>query len=208
MVSTAVSVHERTPTMPLLIRRRRPIAEPAGDHATLTGTAGAGRIVLALAELGIDLGDLDQLVVDPAATAADIDRIRVAAAYPLVVLGSHLVNRPEPGIRGSLINLAKRHLGPHARLLLEHHPIDWVESVGEVQPTPGGAPGMLEVRRHAPFVSAVSVYDVGGHEVRQPFTAQVLSEDELAATLGAAGLASVRRLGPTWLLAAPLEDAA
>ena len=39
----------------LLIRRRRPIGEPAGDASTLDGTRGAGRIIGALAALGIDL---------------------------------------------------------------------------------------------------------------------------------------------------------
>jgi hypothetical protein len=62
---------------------------------------------------------------------------------------------------------------------------------------------MVDVRRDPPFVSAVSVFDVGGRVVRQPFTARVLSEVELADALGAAGLVVVRRLSPTWLEATP-----
>jgi hypothetical protein len=188
-------------TRSLLIRRRRPIAEPAGDDATLTGTTGAGRIVHALADLGIDLGSLEQLLVEPEPTVRALDRVDVRATFPLVALGSHLVNRPEEPIRSALVRLAIRHLAPGGRLLVEHHPAEWAESAGEVQATPGGAPGMLEIRRDPPFVSAVSVYDAGGHEVRQPFTARVLSDAELGAELEAAGLEVEQRLGPTWIAA-------
>ena len=64
---------------------------------------------------------------------------------------------------------------------------------------------MTRVRVEPPFVSAVSVYDVGGRVVRRPFTARVLSEPELVDALAAAGLFVRRRLSPTWLVAGPVE---
>jgi hypothetical protein len=194
------------PVGTLLILRRRPIAEPAGDATTFAGTGGTGRIVHALAELGVDLDGIEQAIVDPDPTVAALDSLDASVAYPVVVLGSHLINRPEEPVRRALIRLARRHLAPRGRLLVEHHPADWVESAGEVQPTPGGAPGMLEIRRDPPFVSAVSVYDAGGPEVRQPFTARVLSEAELAAELATAGLVIEQRLGPTWVRARSRHD--
>jgi hypothetical protein len=60
------------------------------------------------------------------------------------------------------------------------------------------------VRADPPFVSAVSVFDVGGRLVRQPFRARVLSDAELDAAFGAAQLRRVRRLGATWIEAAPI----
>jgi hypothetical protein len=192
----------------LLIRRRRPIGEPAAiaptsNAPTLDGTRGAGRIVQAVTELGVDLGSVLQVVVEPEASAAQIDGLELGRVFDVVVLGSHLVNRPEEAVRQALLALARRHLAPDlapaGRLLIEHHPIDWAETAADVRPTPGGPLGMLEVRREPPFVSAVSVYDVGGRVVRQPFTARVLSEQELSAACSAAGLAVRRRLGPTWL---------
>jgi hypothetical protein len=60
---------------------------------------------------------------------------------------------------------------------------------------------MEAVRRHPPFVSAISTYDIGGHEVRQPFTARVLSGAELEGELTLAGLVRPRRRSPTWLSA-------
>jgi hypothetical protein len=185
----------------LLIRRRRPIGEPAGDAATLEGTRGAGRIVGVLGELGlgVDLEGVRQLLVTADASAANIDALTLNARFATVVLGSHLINRPEPADRAASLRLAVRHLEPAGRLLIEHHPIDWAETAAEVRATPGGQLGMVDVRREPPFVSAVSVYDVGGRITRQPFRARVLSERELAEALADASLAFVARLSLTWL---------
>jgi len=186
----------------LLIRRRRPIGEPAGDASTLGGPSGAGRIVQVLAELGIDLDGIQQLIVDPEASARDLDALGAVGTFPLVILGSHLINRPEALDRTALLGLARRHLAPGGELLIEHHPIDWAETAADVRPTPGGSQlGMVDVRRDPPFVAAVSVYDVGGRVVRQPFRARVLSDEDLASELGTAGLVVDRRLSPTWLAA-------
>jgi hypothetical protein len=204
----------------LLIRRRRPIGELAGTAATLDGIRGAGRIVAARAELGVELGvnrggDLDdslgsvhQLVVDPEWPPDDIDGLDLGREFGLVVLGSHMVNRPEEPIRLVLLGLARRHLAADGRLLIEHHPIDWAQTASEIRATPGGAPGMVDVRRDPPFVSAISVYDARGRVESQPFTARVLSEDELAAACAAAGLTVRGRLGPTWLRASSAASTA
>ena len=75
--------------------------------------------------------------------------------------------------------LAARHLAAGGRVLIEHHPLDWAETAEPTRPTPGATVGMVDVVRDPPFVAAVSVYDVGGRIVRQPFTARVLSNPEL-----------------------------
>jgi hypothetical protein len=193
------------PVTALLIRRRRPIGEPAGagTASIYDGIAGAGRIVQSLAELGVALDAVSQLVVDPEAPPGDLDGVDVDTRFPLVVLGSHLVNLPDEGARSSLLHVARRHLAPEGTLLVEHHPVDWAETAAETRPTPGSSVGMTKVRRDPPFVSAVSTYDVGGRWVEQPFTARVLSEAELDAALADAGLVRIGRLGPTWLEAMP-----
>ena len=196
-------------TSVLLIRRRRPIGEPEGPGRTpsagvtiLEGTTGAGRICATLLELGVELSGVRQAAVDPDATPADLDGIDLSEAFDRVVLGSHLVNLPEEEPRAAWLRLAVRHLAPTGNLLLEHHPIDWAETAEPTAPMPGATVGMEEVRRHPPFVSAVSTFDIGGRYVRQPFTARVLSDEELAAVIAGAGLEVRRRLSPTWLEAA------
>jgi hypothetical protein len=194
----------------LLLRRRRPIGEPSGLAstswsfvATLRGTAGAGRIFHALTELGVTITPMAQALIDPAVGHADLDAFDLDRRFDTVVLGSHLVNLPDADARGAFLRAARRHALDGGTVLVEHHPVDWAETAAATTPTPGGAPGMEEVLRDPPFVSAVSTYDIGGRYVRQPFTARVLSETELAAELEAAGLTLRRRLGPTWLEAVP-----
>ena len=198
----------------LLIRRRRPIGEPGegGRHGgerrhpqtldVIDGTAGAGRICAALLELGIGLSGVRQAVIDADASINELDALDLGARFDLVVLGSHLINLPDDDRRSAFLRLAARHAETGGSFLVEHHPIDWAETAEPTTPTPGADVGMEEVRRHPPFVSAVSTFDIGGRYVRQPFTARVLSDAELADALGDCGLAVSRRLGPTWLEAA------
>jgi hypothetical protein len=194
----------------LLIRRLRPIGEPAAlrplgtsGAGSVDGTAGAGRIVHALVEAGIHCDPVVQLVVSAELDVDDLGSLVEEREFESVVLGSHLVNLPDERRRSSLLDLAARHVAADGVVIVEHHPIDWAETADAVEPTPGSAVGMEAVRREPPFVSAVSVFDIGGRIVRQPFTARVLSERELADALAAAGLHVTRRLGPTFLESAP-----
>jgi hypothetical protein len=198
----------------LLIRRRRPIGEPGegGRHGgerrhsqtldVVDGTAGAGRICAALLDLGISLSGVRQAVIEADTPIDDLAAIELGTRFDLVVLGSHLVNLPDDDRRAAFLRLAARHAASGGGVLIEHHPIDWAETAEPTTPTPGADIGMEDVRRHPPFVSAVSTFDIGGRYVRQPFTARVLSEAELAEALGACGLVVARRLGPTLLEAA------
>jgi len=189
----------------LLIRRLRPIGEPArpsGSPAlsTLDGLQGAGRIAQALGALGILLEGVTQAVIDAEAPIDALAGIDLGRSVDVVVLGSHLVNAPDEARRGAFVDLAARHAAPGARLFLEHHPLDWAETADAVEATPGGSQlGMIDVRREPPFVSAVSVYDVGGRVERQPFRARVLTDAELDVALRGAGLDRVARRSPTWL---------
>lgn len=153
----------------------------------------------AVLDLGIPLDDVRQAVIDPVGPLEELEAAVAGGPFEVVVLGSHLVNNPDPDRRYAFLALAARHLAPGGRLMIEHHPIDWAATAEATRPMPGAAPGMVDVVRDPPFVSAVSVYDVGGQVVRQPFTARVLSEVELDAALDAAGLRRIGRLGPNWL---------
>lgn len=180
---------------------------PGSIHgaSTLHGTAGAGRALASLRELGLRFRTVIQAVIDPDLPAAEVDRLDAGRLFVFVILGSHLVNTPDEALRRAYLRAACRHLVGDCDVLVEHHPVDWAETAEATSPTPGAEVGMTSVKRDPPFVSAVSVYDVGGREVRQPFTARVLSERELEAELQAAGLRMRRRLSPTWIQAGPIE---
>ena len=107
-------------------------------------------------------------------------------------------------MRAILLGTAARRARPGGRVLVEHHPLDWLETaVDSWSERDGQRLGMVEVRIEPPFLSAVSVYEVGGEIVRQPFTAQVLTDDELRGALALAGLTVTSRLSGTWLEARP-----
>jgi hypothetical protein len=183
------------PVPTLLIRRRRPTGEPA----RLDGLGGAGRLSEALRALDIPIAEVAQVVIDHDGTIGELELIDLGPRFEIVALGSHLVNTPDPDRRRAYLALAARHLARGGRLLVEHHPIDWAETAEPTPSVPGSTLGMVEVRRHPPFVSAVSVFDSGDHVERQPFTALVLSETDLDATLAEAGLSRRARRSPTWL---------
>jgi hypothetical protein len=171
----------------------------------LRGTAGAGRVLASLQDLDLRFRTVIQAVLDPDLTPTVIDRLDAGRLFVFVILGSHLVNTPDQDVRRALLRAAARHLVGDCDVLVEHHPVDWAETAEPTPPTPGAEVGMTNVKRDPPFVSAVSVYDVGGREARQPFTARVLSKAELASELEAAGLFVRRHLGPSWLQAGPIE---
>jgi hypothetical protein len=189
----------------LLIRRRRPIGDPAAGQLH-DGIAGAGRIVHSLAEAGVVLDDsqIRQLLLDPDEHFDRIDRNVVGEAFDRVVVGSHLVNVPDGAVRIMVLEVAASR--SRGQVLVEHHPLDWLETAADVPATPGGSAGMIDVRVDPPFVSAVSVLDLGGRVLRQPFRARVLSDAELDEALAAARLRRVQRLGATWLEAAGARD--
>lgn len=195
----------------LLIRRRRPIGEspdlrPASTRRAhlLDGSSGAARVLHSLRELDVRFPTVIQAVLDEDAGIEDVAALDVGRLFVTVILGSHLVNVPEAGLRRGFLDAARRHLVGDCDVLVEHHPVDWAATAAAVPATASGAPGMTRVNVDPPFVSAVSVYDVGGRVVRRPFTARVLGEPELVDELAAAGLFVRRRLSPTWLVAGPL----
>jgi len=196
----------------LLIRRRRPIGEspdlrPGSTRRAhlLEGSSGAGRVLHALRELDLRFPTVIQSVLDEDADLEDVAALNVGRLFVTVILGSHLMNVPDPDLRRGFLEAARRHLVGDCDVLVEHHPVDWAQTAAAVPATAGGAPGMTRVRVEPPFVSAVSVYDVGGRVIRRPFTARVLDERELVAELAAAGLLVRRRLSPTWLVTGPVE---
>jgi len=156
-----------------------------------------------LTELGLPFRNVIQSIHTLDSRASDIDALDVGRQFDVAILGSHLVNLPDQDLRRAFLRAAGRHLVGDCEVLVEHHPVAWAETAEATPATPGAELGMRDIRRDPPFVSAVSVYDIGGRVVSQPFKARVLSEAELADELGASGLVVRRRLSPTWLVAGP-----
>ncbi|MFE3172051.1 class I SAM-dependent methyltransferase [Amycolatopsis sp. NPDC059090] len=151
-------------------------AVPAGA-AVLELGCGSGRVthpLLALAHPVVAVDESEEMLahVRGAETVcARIDELRLERRFPVVVLGSHLVNGPD---RQALLAAARRHLGHGGQLLVEWHPPAWFDQVAD------GAGGQLGdvrialegVRREGDRLSATVRYALGGRTWKQPFTCE------------------------------------
>jgi len=204
---------------PVLVYRRLPRGDveadviagvvPAGAHVLELG-AGAGRVTRALLARGFRVTAVDDSAAMLAAikgaetVVAQIEGLALGRRFDAVILGSHLVNTPDDAQRRAFLWAARDHVDQHGSVLLEHHASEWAHTAAEGESRAGDVTVALrEVRRHPPFVSAVAEYRVDGRVFRQPFTARIFSETELAAELLAAGLGKARPLTSTWTATRP-----
>lgn len=185
-------------------------AVPPGASILELG-AGAGRVTHPLVRLGYRVTAVDE---SPAMLAwvhgaervpARIEGLDLRQRFDAVLLASHLVNDPDDGRRLRFLETCRRHVADRGVVLIEHHAPDWAATATESEHDVDGITiALRDVRREPPFVSAVAVYTVDGQTFRQPFTARVLSTQELGAALRSAGLEVARSLTPTWTEARPI----
>lgn len=201
---------------PVLVYRRLPPGDaeaeviagavPARAQVLELG-AGAGRVTRALVARGLRVTAVDEsaemlAAIEGAETVqARIEGLALGRQFDAVVLGSHLIN-VDPPQRDAFLRACREHVRDDGAVLVEHYPADWAERAAPGEHVVGEVTVALrEVRRHAPYVTAVAEYVVDGHVFRQPLTARVLSADELAVALVSAGLAWVEPLTPVWTAA-------
>ncbi|GAA1034507.1 class I SAM-dependent methyltransferase [Amycolatopsis albidoflavus] len=151
-------------------------AVPAGA-AVLELGCGSGRVTHPLLALGHPVVAVDESaemlahIRGAETVCARIDELRLERRFPVVVLGSHLVNGPD---RQALLAAARRHLAPGGQLLVEWHPPAWFDQVAN------GAGGQLGdvrialegVRREGDRLSATVRYALGDRTWKQPFTCE------------------------------------
>jgi SAM-dependent methyltransferase len=206
----------------LLYRRLSAGDEPQVVHAALpVGSdilelgAGAGRVTHPLIALGHRVVAVDESaemlrwIRGAETVVAAIEGLDLGRRFDAVVLGSHFVNVPDDEERQALLATCERHVADDGVVLIEHHRADWAETAAEgSREVDGVVLSLTELRRHPPFVTATMVYQIDGRIFRQPFTARVLSADELAGELERAGLRFDQQLTPTWIAATPMRGPA
>jgi hypothetical protein len=133
-----------------------------------------------------------------------IEELRLGRRFAVVLLGSHLVNTPEPQ-RGEILAAARRHAADGADLMAEVYPpgMRWTEAqashAGPVEIH------LEDVTRVGSRISATVVYGLRERSWRQRFQAEMLDEPRLREVLAASGLRFERWLDESrgWLLARP-----
>jgi SAM-dependent methyltransferase len=172
---------------------------------------GAGRLANLLAARGFAVTAVDGSsamlagVAPPVrAVRARIEETRLGERFDLVVLASQLVNEPDDARRRALLATARAHVADDGAVFVEHLDPALLAGPGERTATVGPVDVRLRVRTvRGQVIDGEVRYTLHGRTWTQRFTSVLLDDAALGRELAAVGLASRRRLTPTWLQAGP-----
>jgi len=181
-----------------------PMGEPGIIHAAIPAGAGilelgagAGRVTRHLLELGHPVVAVDESAemlarVRGAQTVrARIQELRLGRRFDVVLLASFLVNTPDRELRRGFLTACREHVRDDGCVLVQRHQPAWFDEAVEGERTSDGITFRLrDLTRPGPGLLAATVeYQVGEHRWTQSFTAERVDDGQLAAALGAVGLA-------------------
>jgi SAM-dependent methyltransferase len=134
---------------------------------------------------------------------ADARTLRLQKRFDAVLLGSHLVNDPDPKTRLGLLRTCARHIEPSGRALIERYAPDWAPVDGPLGRRGEFDVSLERVSTDGETCSFTVVYERGTDRWTHTVAAQLLDDDELAAELGRAGLRLAGHLTPDkrWVVA-------
>lgn len=191
-------------------------ADLPADCEILELGCGAGRVTAPLAALGhaviaVDqspamIAEVERRVPSATTVTSDIEALDLERRLPVVLLASHLVN-DEPARRAAFLDACRRHVMPDGCVLVQAYDPgrDWGAAVG--RPTRSGPVTITLLRAHRAGnrLSASVALETRGRRWVQDFTATLLDEAGLRASLRHSALRFDRwvdRRGG-WLLARP-----
>jgi SAM-dependent methyltransferase len=185
-------------------------AVPPGASILELG-CGTGRILRPLAELGHPVLGVDESAGMLARAAglptvcSPIETLRLDRTFGAVLLASTMINT-EPVQRRAFLATCGRHVGPGGVVVIQQTAPRWF---AEGDPSEREVAGIRRVvrsaRRSGPQMDVLVEYHVGDRTWTHAFSAHEISEQELAADLGSAGLEFGRWLtgDRSWLTAVP-----
>jgi len=206
---SAVEVYARLPAF----------GEPGIVHAAIPPGAevlelgcGAGRVTHPLLRLGHPVVAVDS-------SADMLDRVRGATKvlsriedlaldrrFPVVLLGSHLVNALDPV---PLLASCARHVAADGVVLIERYPPGWVDTALPGESALDGVTYRLrDVSHPGPgLLRATMDYEFDDHRWSHSFEVRGLNDDQLAEALTEVGLVvdEVLTEDRTWVLARPVR---
>jgi SAM-dependent methyltransferase len=186
-------------------------AIPTGAEILELG-CGTGRMTHELIRLGHPVTAVDEapemLVHVRGATKVQcrVEELDLDRRFDAIVMASHLVNAADPRERRRLLEVCARHVQPAGRVIVEAYPEDWRPQVGVSAGRGDLAVTFLQADWDGPIVTATVEYRIGDQRWTQgPFTAEVLDEAGIAASVAGAGLAFDGWLDErrTWFAARP-----
>lgn len=177
--------------------------EPEIIHAAIPAEArilelgaGAGRITHPLLRLGHPVVAVDDSpallahVHDAQTVASTIEALELGEAFPVVVLGSHLINVPDSARRAAFLRCCRRHLRGDGCLLIERHAPEWFDTATDSEHAGDGIIYRLrDIRRpEIRMIAATMEYEIDGRVWTQSFCTSQINDEQLAKALRDAGL--------------------
>jgi SAM-dependent methyltransferase len=199
---------------------------PAGGEAELVHAAipdgadilelgcGVGRVTHELVRLGHPVVAVDESAemlthVRGAETVCSrIEDLRLERRFGCVLMMSRLVNTEESQ-RSAFLTAAARHVAPDGVVLIEKYDPAWQPQEGSPKRLGDVLISLEDVRLGSDHFSATARYQLGETVWRQPFTAWILDDRQLAESLAAAGLELIGALDDSgrWVAARPILSA-
>ena len=193
--------------------------EPEIVHAAIpTGASilelgsGTGRMTHELIRLGHPVTAVDESAemlahVRGATTVhGRIEDLDLGRGFDCVLLASHFVNTADPAERRRLLAACASHVLAGGRVLVQTYPEDWRPQAGDASGRDDLEISYMQADWDGSVVTATIEYRIGERRWMQgPFTAAVLDEPALVASLDEAGLAFDGWLDErrTWFAARP-----
>ena len=185
-------------------------AVPAGASILELG-CGTGRILRPLAELGHPVLGVDESAGMLAragglpTVCSPIETLRLDRTFGAVLLASTMINT-NPEQRQAFLDTCRRHASPGGVVVIQQTAPAWFRGSEPSQPEVEGIRRVVRsVRRTERYVDVEVEYHVGDRTWTHAFRPHQISDEELAADLGSAGLEFGRWLtgNRAWFTAVP-----
>jgi SAM-dependent methyltransferase len=185
-----------------------------GPSRILELGSGPGRITRELVARGHTVTAVDvssQMlahVTGAEVVCADARTLRLQKRFDAVLLGSHLVNDPDPKARLGLLRTCARHIEPAGRVLVERYAPDWAPLDGPLGRRGEFDVSLEHVSTGGKTLSFTVVYERGSDRWTHAVTARLMDDAQLAAELAQAGLRLAGHLTPDkrWVAALRAMD--
>lgn len=174
---------------------------PSGAEILELG-CGTGRMTRRLLELGHPVTGVDSsaamlqhVPAQAERVLAEIETLDLGRTFPVVLLASNLVNRPDPASRRSLLESCRRHLAAEGQVILQR----WSPNLQGWESREWGAVGEIELRvahfeHDGDRITATLQYRCGERQWAHSFSSVVLDDHALGEAARTAGLAWARTL--------------
>lgn len=164
--------------------------------------AGAGRITHCLLSRGLSVVAVDESAemlarIHGAEKVVDtIEGLDLHRRFDVVLLASNLVNVPDDEAAVALLATCARHVTLDGVVLIERHPEEWFDGVGERDVERDGIVYGLHdiVRETSDSMTATATYTIGDRRWTHTFTTRCVTDELLLDLLARAGLKHDRYL--------------